>query len=242
MAKKEFKNKKTELDLAIEEAVHDNETEKTEEKEDIRKKWPLEEVIMVDDTHLLVGKRKYRLVYNHREGFDLEKLRLRFSDILSRYDYIVGDWGYEQLRLRGFYNSDHKKAQSEQKINTLVDYLYESCNFGCSFFVLERLGGNHDHRVPDIYADEDEKPKKKRKRRRRNKNKNAYIEEKKAPVVEQKKPVKKHKPVIHDKKNSSANTNAQNKPRQNRNNENSNRKPAENKKRSFTIRTKETAK
>ena len=26
----------------------------------------------------------------------------RFSEVLARYDYIVGDWGYEQLRLRGF--------------------------------------------------------------------------------------------------------------------------------------------
>ena len=33
---------------------------------------------------------------------DPERLGERFSEVLARYDYIVGDWGYEQLRLRGF--------------------------------------------------------------------------------------------------------------------------------------------
>ncbi len=27
----------------------------------------------------------------------------RFSRIYSKFDYIVGDWSNEQLRLRGFY-------------------------------------------------------------------------------------------------------------------------------------------
>ena len=40
---------------------------------------------------------------DYREGFNAEKLGERYSDVLARYDYIVGDWGYEQLRLKGFF-------------------------------------------------------------------------------------------------------------------------------------------
>lgn len=87
-----------------------------------------------------IGECSYRLVYNHREGFDLEKFATRYSDILSRYNYVVGDWGYEQLRLKGFFNDNDKNVLNEQKINTLLDYLYEFCNFGCAFFVLEQMG------------------------------------------------------------------------------------------------------
>ena len=63
----------------------------------------------------------------------------RFSQILTKYDYIVGDWGYDQLRLRGFYKTENKKAYRSQCIDTLEDYLYEYCNFGCSYFVLHNL-------------------------------------------------------------------------------------------------------
>ncbi len=47
---------------------------------------------------------------DYREGFNGEKLGERYSDVLARYDYIVGDWGYEQLRLKGFFKADNRRA------------------------------------------------------------------------------------------------------------------------------------
>lgn len=44
----------------------------------------------------------YEVLKDEREAFNEEAFRGRFIDVLSRYDYIVGDWGYNQLRLRGF--------------------------------------------------------------------------------------------------------------------------------------------
>jgi uncharacterized protein YutD len=113
--------------------------DKKEDKTPIKYYKPLS-VKKFKEGYFKIGECSYRLIYNHREGFDLEKFATRYSDVLSRYDYVVGDWGYEQLRLKGFFYTNNKNALSEQKINTLEDYLYEFCNFGCSFFVLERLG------------------------------------------------------------------------------------------------------
>ncbi len=31
--------------------------------------------------------------------------------MLDKYDYIVGDYGYDQLRLKGFYKDSNKKAE-----------------------------------------------------------------------------------------------------------------------------------
>ena len=56
----------------------------------------------MNETDIQIGEREYRIVKNHRDAFDPERLGERFSEVLARYDYIVGDWGYEQLRLRGF--------------------------------------------------------------------------------------------------------------------------------------------
>lgn len=83
--------------------------------------------------------KQYELVEEFRDGFNEEALRARFSDILVKYDYIVGDWGYGQLRLKGFFSDDNHKASFDTKISTLSDYLYEYCNFGCAYFVLRKV-------------------------------------------------------------------------------------------------------
>lgn len=84
----------------------------------------------------------YELVENHKDGFQEDALKERYSEILAKYDYIVGDWGYNQLRLKGFYHDRHQKASADTKISALEDYLYEYCNFGCAYFVLKKTNKN----------------------------------------------------------------------------------------------------
>lgn len=97
-------------------------------------------VIKLDDTHFKVENTIYELIFeNHeKESFNLESFNSRFSDVLLKYDYIVGDWGFEQLRLRGFYSDESKNGSFDKKIGNLQDYLEQYCNFGCRFFVLEK--------------------------------------------------------------------------------------------------------
>src|ERR1041385_4284598 len=83
---------------------------------------------------------QFELVTDYREGFNEEALHARYSDVLLKYDYILGDWGYGQLRLKGFFEDRNQKATYETKISTLQDYLYEYCNFGCAYFVLKKTG------------------------------------------------------------------------------------------------------
>ncbi|KAA0545357.1 DUF1027 domain-containing protein [Bacillus sp. BGMRC 2118] len=81
----------------------------------------------------------YEILEDYREGFNEEALRGRYSEILNKYDYIVGDWGYNQLRLKGFFDDHNQKATYDTKISTLKEYLYEYCNFGCAYFVLRKV-------------------------------------------------------------------------------------------------------
>ena len=82
----------------------------------------------------------YEILIDYREGFKEEALTARYSEILSKYDYILGDWGYGQLRLKGFFEDTNHKATYDTKISTLQDYLYEYCNFGCAYFVIRKAG------------------------------------------------------------------------------------------------------
>ncbi|HEI8290139.1 TPA: YutD family protein [Staphylococcus aureus] len=86
-----------------------------------------------------VDQHYFELIENYRECFNEEQLIARYSDILDKYDYIVGDYGYDQLRLKGFYKDSNKKAEMSKRFSNIQDYIFEYCNFGCPYFVLRHL-------------------------------------------------------------------------------------------------------
>lgn len=101
-----------------------------------------------------IGGRSYELVQDHKNGWNPEAFRDRYSDVLERYDYVIGDWGYNQLRLKGFFRDNHPKATSGSTISGLVDYINEYCNFGCAYFVLlKQPGGRQEGGEDDIDLD-----------------------------------------------------------------------------------------
>ncbi|WP_342752435.1 YutD family protein [Alkalicoccus saliphilus] len=91
-------------------------------------------------TMIQIQGNMYEIVEDVRNGWSEEAFKERYSDILNKYDYIVGDWGYEQLRLKGFFEESHRKSAPDAKINFLHDYIYEYCNFGCAYFVIKKVG------------------------------------------------------------------------------------------------------
>jgi len=88
-----------------------------------------------------IGGKTYELVQEYKNGFNYEAFRDRFSEVLDRYDYIVGDWGYNQLRLKGFFKEGSQKATKDSSASAIQDYLNEYCNFGCAYFILKKLNG-----------------------------------------------------------------------------------------------------
>ncbi|HEL1989556.1 TPA: DUF1027 domain-containing protein [Streptococcus suis] len=113
------------------------------------------------------------LLEDYKNAFDQTIFGQRFSQLMLKFDYIVGDWGNEQLRLRGFYTDD-KNVKSDLKISRLDDYLTEYCNFGCAYFVLANPNPQ------DLPAEEEDRPPRKRSRSR-NRNRNQQRTEPIAP-------------------------------------------------------------
>ncbi|WP_245600121.1 YutD family protein [Paenibacillus harenae] len=85
-----------------------------------------------------IGGKTYEIWHENRNGWNAEAFRDRYSEVLERYDFIVGDWGYNQLRLKGFFKDNHQKASKESSFSCMSDYINEYCNFGCAYFVLEK--------------------------------------------------------------------------------------------------------
>ncbi|WP_019318116.1 YutD family protein [Streptococcus mutans] len=116
------------------------------------------------DNHVKSDDIDLLLLENVKNAFDVTVFTQRFSDILLKYDYIVGDWGNEQLRLKGFYKEEMQGKTKTPYIGYLDDYLKEYCNFGCAYFVLENPNPK------EIKSEEDNSQRRKRRDNRRKKH------------------------------------------------------------------------
>lgn len=85
-----------------------------------------------------VSRYRYKVVKAHLAEFDEELFNQKMTDILEKYDIIVGDFSGGQLRLKGFYSSERKNVPLELKSVTIPEYLAEYCVYGCPYYVLER--------------------------------------------------------------------------------------------------------
>ncbi len=98
-------------------------------------------IVNMDEVKIMITVQNqiFELVKEEKDGFNEEAFKERYSEILNKYDFIVGDWGYNQLRLRGFFDDQNQKATYDTKISTLEEYIFEYCNFGCAYFVLKKV-------------------------------------------------------------------------------------------------------
>lgn len=97
------------------------------------------QIVMMSDETIQISTQTYTLLENYREGFDIDAFKHRYQPFFEKFDFIVGDWGHDQLRLRGFYQLGKRKVPRDQQIDFLDDYIKEYCNFGAAYFVLGKV-------------------------------------------------------------------------------------------------------
>lgn len=93
----------------------------------------MKKVIVVNDV-------EYEVIQDVNEAIDVELLKEKITDYFDTYDYIVGDWAYGKLRLKGFYKSDNKKCKKINDIARLGEYIENNCAYGCKWFQLLKKG------------------------------------------------------------------------------------------------------
>ena len=86
-----------------------------------------------------IGDFNFNLIENNRDCFDKSEFESLFTDYFYEYDYIVGDYAYNKLRLKGFYKDNNKKCKEVNKFSNKDKYIRENCAYQCKYFVLERI-------------------------------------------------------------------------------------------------------
>ncbi len=81
----------------------------------------------------------YEIIENYRDGYKKEEFISKCTDYFYKFDYVVGDWAYDKLRLKGFYEDNNKDSTEINKISSLNLYLKTKCAYGCKYFVAKKI-------------------------------------------------------------------------------------------------------
>ena len=65
----------------------------------------------------------YSLEENYRDAFKLEDLEKKYTDYFSSFDYILGDYASDNLRLKGFNLPSNKRFNKINDYNKINDIL-----------------------------------------------------------------------------------------------------------------------
>lgn len=82
---------------------------------------------------------EYKLITDYKEAFSFSDVESKMTDYFNDYDYVVGDWSYGSLRLKGFCKKENKKHNKINSYINLDTYLNNNCAYGCKYFVLEKI-------------------------------------------------------------------------------------------------------
>ena len=86
-----------------------------------------------------LGNNKYEIMENYKDGFDLDAVKEKYTDYFDEYDYILGDWSYGKIRLKGFCDRTNKKCNRINDIKFKDSYIKDLCSYECSYFVLKKV-------------------------------------------------------------------------------------------------------
>jgi len=87
---------------------------------------------------ILLENIEYELIKDHKNGFDLEKVTEYFTDYFASYDYILGDWAYGKLRLKGFCEKGNEIFKDINDYNMIDKYISENCAYDCKYFIIKK--------------------------------------------------------------------------------------------------------
>ncbi len=88
---------------------------------------------------LRINNIEYEVIKNVGGDIDIEELSKCMTDYFEDFDYVLGDYAYGKLRLKGFNNKENKNFKSINDFASLDDYIKNHCAFGCHHFVISRV-------------------------------------------------------------------------------------------------------
>ena len=88
---------------------------------------------------IILDNIEYELIEDNGDCFSESEIREKYTDYFYEFDYILGDYAYNKLRLKGFCEKNNKRYNKINDYKGKDKYLKELCAYKCKFFVLKKV-------------------------------------------------------------------------------------------------------
>jgi len=86
-----------------------------------------------------LNDKKYEIIKNEKDAIDESVLKEMFTEYFESFDYILGDWAYNKLRLKGFNETNNKNFKKINDYKNIEKYIKDYCAYGCRYFILKKI-------------------------------------------------------------------------------------------------------
>ena len=86
-----------------------------------------------------LGENNYEIMENYKDGFEIDAVKEKYTDYFDDFDYILGDWSYGKIRLKGFCDRTNKKCRRINDIKFKDNYIKDLCSYECRYFILKKI-------------------------------------------------------------------------------------------------------
>lgn len=87
----------------------------------------------------IINEHEYELIENYKDAFEYDIVKEKVTEYFDEFDYIVGDWSYGKLRLKGFCNTKNKNLKEYNNYENINNYIQKECAYDCRWFSLKKL-------------------------------------------------------------------------------------------------------
>lgn len=81
---------------------------------------------------------KYEVIEENRDAIDVDAIKDKLTEFYDEYDYVVGDWAYGKLRLKGFNDKTNKNFNKINDAAGIKSYIEDHCAYGCKYFIIKK--------------------------------------------------------------------------------------------------------
>ncbi len=88
---------------------------------------------------ILLENQEYELIENYKDAFNESDIKEKYTDYFNDFDYILGDYSYNKLRLKGFCDKNNSRYNKINDYKEKSNYLKNLCAYECRYFVLKKV-------------------------------------------------------------------------------------------------------
>lgn len=88
---------------------------------------------------ITIDDKEYEIIKNYKDAIDKEDLKDKITDYFGDFDYILGDYAYGKVRLKGFNEKSNKNFKPINDYSKINKYIEECCAYDCKYFILRTI-------------------------------------------------------------------------------------------------------